>query len=60
MTTILVDRWFCDLCPHFRPREQRGFGVEWTNDGYWACEHCLRAYRLQNAGAGKEAYARAL
>jgi hypothetical protein len=55
---IAVDHWLCELCRRYRPGKPCAFGIDWTADGYWVCEQCLRAYRLENAGAGKEeAYA---
>jgi hypothetical protein len=55
---ILVDRWPCDLCLHYRAGLPRATGVTFF-DGFWACADCKETYAALVSGREVPSGARA-
>lgn len=58
MSALLLDRYFCDLCPRLRPDEPRACGIRFI-DGYWACESCRAIYASMLRDGSGSCHARA-
>ena len=44
---IPEDRYYCDLCKDYRPKQPRAFGVNFLPTGHWACPFCIEEYRIR-------------